>query len=61
MPGIDTSSSTTSGAASLCIACSRSAAARERLHVVAARAQQRIQVLDELLIVVDDRKLGGGH
>jgi hypothetical protein len=37
------------------------AAARKRLHVVAARAEERLQVLNELLVVVDQRKLRRGH
>ena len=36
-------------------------AAGERLDVVAARAQQRLEILDELLVVVDQREPGRRH
>jgi hypothetical protein len=37
------------------------AAARKRLHVVAARAQERIEIENELLIVIDQRQFRGRH
>ena len=61
IPGIDTSSRTTSGGVSLCIVLQQIGAAGERLHFVAAGFQQRFEIFDELLIVIDQRKPGSGH